>query len=404
MQRVAITGYGIISSLGNNRHEVARALREGRSGIEAVPEYAEKGFRSRVAGTIKLDPAPLIDRKLFRFMGNCSAYAYLALREAIEHAGLQPGEVSHDRTGLVVGLGGLSAEHVHDTIRTFETRGARKVGPYMVPRTMASCIAANLATAFHIRGVNYSLSSACASGAHSIGHAADLIRLGRQDVMFAGAGDELYWTITLMFDAMGALASRGNDHPAQASRPYDAHRDGFVISGGAGMVVLENWERARARGAPILGELVGFGATSDGADMVAPSGEGALRCMRQALAEVREPVDYVNTHGTSTPAGDITELNAVRACFGERMPHLSSTKALTGHALGAAGAHEAIYCLMMMEGRYLAASHHIQELDPAAVGAPILRHNLEDFDCRIALSNSFGFGGTNACLVLRKPD
>jgi 3-oxoacyl-[acyl-carrier-protein] synthase-1 len=378
-------------------------LRAGKSGIEAVPEYAEKGFRSRVAGTIKLDPASLIDRKQYRFMGHCSAYAYLAMREAIAHAGLTEKDISHDRTGLVVGLGGMSVEHVHDTIKTFETRGARKVGPYMVPRTMASCIAANLATAYKIRGINYSLSSACASSAHSIGHAADLIRLGRQDLMFAGGGDEVFWTITLMFDAMGALASKFNDTPATASRPYDAHRDGFVISGGGGMVVLEDWDRAKARGAPILAELAGFGATSDGADMVSPSGEGAVRCMRQAMEGIPESVDYLNTHGTSTPAGDITELNSAREFFGDRMPFISSTKALTGHSLGAAGVHEAIYCLMMMEQNFLAASHHIQDLDPAAAGAPILRENKDNFDCRVAMSNSFGFGGTNATLVLRKP-
>ena len=402
MKRVAITGYGIIASIGNNRAEVASALREGRSGVVAVPEYAEKGFRARVAGTIKLDPAPLIDRKLFRFMGDSAAYSYLAMKEAIAHAGLTDAEVNSLRTGLVAGLGGGSGNNIAETVKIFETRGARRVGPYMVPRSMASCNAANLATAFKIRGVNYSMSSACASGAHAIGHAGDLIRMGRQDIVFAGCGDEMHWTQTLMFDAMGALASKFNDTPATASRPYDAHRDGFVISAGAGMMVLEEWEHARARGARILAELAGSGATSDGADMVAPSGEGAVRCMRQALEGVPEPVDYLNTHGTSTPAGDITELNAAREVFGERMPWVSSTKSLTGHSLGASGVHEAIYCLIMMEENFLCASHHIQELDPAAAGAPILRERRDNVDLRVAMSNSFGFGGTNATLVFRK--
>ncbi|WIH04496.1 beta-ketoacyl-ACP synthase I [Xanthomonas translucens pv. graminis] len=398
MRRVAITGMGITSCLGNDLDTVARALREGRAGIRANPEAAEHGLRSQVAGDVQLDLEALIDRKLKRFMGDASAYAYLALRDAIADAGLDEAVVSDVRTGLIAGSGGGSSHWQVEAADLLRNRGVRKVGPYMVPRTMCSAVSASLATAFKIKGVSYSLSAACATSAHCIGAAADLIRHGQQDVMFAGGGEELDWTMSLMFDAMGALSSGFNERPAVASRPYDAERDGFVIAGGGGMLVLEDYERAVARGARIHAELLGYGVTSDGADMVAPSGEGAVRCMQMAMQGVAAPIDYLNTHGTSTPLGDVTELGAVRDVFGDAVPPLSSTKALSGHSLGAASVHEAIYCLLMMRDGFIAGSANIDALDPRAEGFPIVRESREA-TLRTVMSNSFGFGGTNAALV-----
>ncbi len=402
MRRVVVSGYGIVSSVGNNRQEVLDALLAGRSGISFMPEYAEKGFRSQVAGDIKLDYTDLIDRKRVRFMGDGAAFAYIAMQEAIEHAGLREDGISDERIGLIAGTGGLASKGMHDTIDTFAARGARKVRPYYVPRTMGSSISANLCTAFKIQGVNYSITSACSTSAHCIGNAFEQIQYGKQDVIFAGGGDELYWPVTLMFDAMGALSSKYNDTPEQASRAYDTARDGFVISGGAGIVVLEEYEHAKARNATILAEVIGYGATSDGADMVAPSGEGATRCMKMASAMAGEKIDYVNSHGTSTQAGDITELHAIRNAFGEDLPRISSTKSLTGHGIGAAGVNEFIYCLMMMENHFIAGSANIDTLDPKAEGFPIVRETKRDTTVNVILSNSFGFGGTNACLVARK--
>ncbi|MFC6839528.1 beta-ketoacyl-ACP synthase I [Xanthomonas theicola] len=401
MRRVAITGMGIASCLGNDLDTVSRALRDSRPGIRFNAEAAEHGLRSQVGGDVQLDLEALIDRKLKRFMGDASAYAYLALRDAIADAGLDQAAVSDPRTGLIAGSGGGSSHWQVEAADLLRARGVRKVGPYMVPRTMCSAVSASLATAFKIKGVSYSLSAACATSAHCIGAAAQLIRHGQQDVMFAGGGEELDWTMSLMFDAMGALSSGFNDRPALASRPYDAERDGFVIAGGGGMLVLEDYERALARGARIHAELLGYGVTSDGADMVAPSGEGAVRCMRMALQGVEAPIDYLNTHGTSTPLGDVTELGAVREVFGEAVPPLSSTKALSGHSLGAASVHEAIYCLLMMRDGFIAGSANIDALDPRAEGFPIVRESREA-TLRTVMSNSFGFGGTNAALVFGK--
>jgi 3-oxoacyl-[acyl-carrier-protein] synthase-1 len=402
MRRVVITGIGIVSSLGNNKAEVTQSLRNGRPGIGFVEEYRELGFRSQVAGTVNIDVDALIDRKLRRFMGNSAAYNYIAMQEAIEDSGLPGDMVSNDRTGIIAGSGGASTENVALAVDTLREKGIRRVGPYMVPRTMSSTNSACLATPFKIRGVNYSISSACSTSAHCIGNGCELIQFGKQDIVFAGGGEELHWTLTLMFDAMGALSSKYNDAPETASRPYDASRDGFVIAGGGGMVVLEELEHARARGAKIYAELVGYGATSDGYDMVQPSGEGAVRCMQQALSTVSEPVDYINAHGTSTPVGDMRELEAVRTVFGDNIPKINSTKALSGHSLGAAGVHEAIYSLLMMQGDFLCASANITELDPLGADFPIIREHIDAAGTNIAMSNSFGFGGTNATLVFRR--
>ncbi|MGB5539925.1 MAG: beta-ketoacyl-ACP synthase I [Gammaproteobacteria bacterium] len=402
MRRVVITGIGIVSSLGNNKEEVSNSLREGRSGIEYIEEYKELGFRSQVAGTVVIDTDALIDRKLRRFMGNSAAYNYIAMQEAIDDSGLPEDMVSNDRTGLIAGSGGASTENVALAIDTLREKGIRRVGPYMVPRTMSSTNSACLATPFRIRGVNYSISSACSTSAHCIGNGYELIQFGKQDIVFAGGGEELHWTLTLMFDAMGALSSKYNDTPETASRPYDATRDGFVIAGGGGVVVLEELEHARARGAKIYAELVGYGATSDGYDMVQPSGEGAVRCMQQALSTVTEPVDYINAHGTSTPVGDMRELEAVRNVFGDSIPRINSTKALSGHSLGAAGVHEAIYSLLMMQGDFLCASANITEIDPLGADFPIIRERIDSAGANIMMSNSFGFGGTNATLVFRR--
>ncbi|UGB47265.1 beta-ketoacyl-ACP synthase I [Frateuria edaphi] len=401
MRRVVVTGMGIVSCLGNVADTVARALRDMKSGIRAMPDYATRGLRSQVAGVPHIDLEAAIDRKLRRFMGDAAAYAYVSMRSAIADAGLTHEQVSHPRTGVVAGSGGGSAHWQIETADLLRERGVRRVGPYMVPRTMCSTVSATLATTFGILGLSYSIAAACATSAHCIGAAADLIRHGAQDVVFAGGGEEEHWGMTAQFDAMGALASGRNDTPTAASRPYDAGRDGFVIAGGGGMLVLEDYEHARARGAHIHAELVGYGVTSDGADMVAPSGEGAVRCMQMALADLQRPVDYVNTHGTATPLGDIIELNAMREVFGEAMPPLSSTKALTGHSLGAASVHEAIYSLLMMRGGFVAGSANIDTLDERAQGFPILR---ESRPARLAtvMSNSFGFGGTNASLVFAR--
>ena len=401
MRRVVVTGMGIASCLGSALDTVSHALQELKSGIVAMPEYAARGLRSQVAGVPQLDLDALIDRKLRRFMGNAAAYAYLSMRDAIADAGLAPEQVRHPRTGVIAGSGGGSAQWQIETGDLLRAKGVRKVGPFMVPRTMCSTVSATLATAFGILGLSYSIAAACATSAHCIGAAADLIRHGAQDIVFAGGGEEEHWGMTAQFDAMGALSSGANHTPQQASRPYDVERDGFVIAGGGGILVLEDYEHAKARGARIRAELVGYGVTSDGADMVAPSGEGAVRCMRMAMAGVDAPIDYLNTHGTATPLGDIVELNAVRKAFGSDVPPLSSTKALTGHSLGAASVHEAIYSLLMMRDGFMAGSAHITGLDEHAQGFPILRAS-RDATLRTVMSNSFGFGGTNASLVFAR--
>jgi 3-oxoacyl-[acyl-carrier-protein] synthase-1 len=401
MRRVVVTGMGMVSCLGNAANTVSLALRDSISGIRFVPAYAEMGLRSQVAGVPDLDIEASIDRKLRRFMGDAAAYAYVAMRDAITDAGLVLEQVRHPRTGVIAGSGGGSAHWQIETADLLRAKGVRKIGPYMVPRTMCSTVSATLATAFGILGLSYSIAAACATSAHCIGAGADLIRHGAQDIVFAGGSEELHWGMTSQFDAMGALSSGYNDTPGRASRPYDAGRDGFVIAGGGGMFVLEEYEHAKARGARIHAELIGYGVTSDGADMVAPSGEGAVRCMRMALANVSHPIDYLNTHGTSTPAGDIVELNSVREVFGDAVPPLSSTKALTGHSLGAASVHEAIYSLLMMRDGFMAASANIEQLDPRAEGFPILRESREA-TLSTVMSNSFGFGGTNASLVFAR--
>ena len=401
MRRVVVTGQGIVSSIGNSLAEVTQSLREGRCGLRFNPVYAERGMRCQVSGKPDLVLDAVVERRTLRFMGDAAAYAWLAMQQAIAQAGLAPEQVSNPRTGLVAGSGGASSFNQVWAADTLRAKGIKRVGPFMVTRTMGSTVSACLATSYGIKGVNYSISSACATSAHCIGHAAQLIAWGQQDVVFAGGGEEESWELSLLFDAMGAMSSAFNDRPEQASRAFDAARDGFVIAGGGGMLVLEALEHAQARGAPILAELVGYGATSDGHDMVAPSGEGAVRCMQQALATVRTPVDYINAHGTSTPVGDLAELGAVRAVFGDRVPAISSTKSLSGHSLGAAGAQEAIYSLIMMHGGFAAASAHIENLDPAAEGLPILRQRL-DAPLNTVMSNSFGFGGTNATLVFSR--
>jgi len=402
MRRVVITGLGIVSSIGNNKREVTDSLRTGRSGIEFIKEYEELGFRSQVAGTVNINVNELIDRKLRRFMGNSAAYNYIAMKEAVEDSGLGEDMISNPRTGLIAGSGGASTENVSLAIDLLREKGIRRVGPYMVPRTMSSTNSACLATPFRIHGVNYSISSACSTSAHCIGNGYELIQFGKQDIVFAGGGEELHWTLTLMFDAMGALSSKYNAAPTTASRPYDATRDGFVIAGGGGMVVLEELEHARKRGARIYAELVGYGATSDGYDMVQPSGEGAVRCMQQAMATVEEPIDYINAHGTSTPVGDMRELEAIRTVFGTTPPQITSTKSLSGHSLGAAGVHEAIYSLLMMQEDFISASANISELDPAGAGFPIVRECRTNAGLNTVMSNSFGFGGTNATLIFRR--
>jgi 3-oxoacyl-[acyl-carrier-protein] synthase-1 len=402
MRRVVVTGFGIVSSLGNNKSEVLDSLREGRSGITFQQEYADRGLRSQVAGSVKLNVQELIDRKLMRFMANGHAYAWIAMQEAIADAGLPPELVSNVRTGLIVGAGGTSTESMLEATDTLREKGVRRVGPYMVTKTMSSGVAACLATGAQIKGINYAISSACSTSAHCIGNGVEQIQMGKQDIVFAGGAEEEHWTMSFLFDAMGALSSKYNDTPDKASRTYDANRDGFVISGGGGILVLEELEHAKKRGAKIYAEIIGYGATSDGYDMVAPSGEGAVRCMQMALQGVDRPVDYINTHGTSTPVGDVKELEAIREVFGSQSPAIASTKSLSGHALGAAGVNEAIYTLLMMEHNFIAASANIETLDPAAEGLNIVRSRIDNADIEIALSNSFGFGGTNATLTFAR--
>ena len=403
MKRAVITGFGVISSIGNNKQEVLAALKAGKSGIETVPEFIEIGMRSHVAGTIKLNPAEHIDRKIYRFMGDAASYAYLSMKEAIEDSGLTEEQISNERTGLVIGAGtGSARNQVAACDAAREPRGVKAIGPYAVTKTMASSVSACLATPYKIRGVNYSLSSACATSAHCIGHAWELIQLGKQDVVFAGGAEELCWEGATQFDAMGAVSTKYNDTPTKASRAYDANRDGFVISGGGAVVVVEELEHALARGAKIYAEIVGYGATSDGYDMVAPSGEGAERCMKQAMAGVDTAIDYINVHGTSTPVGDVKELGAIRAVFGDKTPAISSTKSMTGHSLGAAGAHEAIYTLLMLEHDFIAPSINIETLDEQAEGMNIVTETVENAGLQTVMSNSFGFGGTNATLVFRR--
>jgi 3-oxoacyl-[acyl-carrier-protein] synthase-1 len=402
-RRVVITGLGIVSCLGNDADSVADALYEGRSGIRLRQEQVDAGMRSHIAGSPEIDASEHIDRKRLRFMGDAAAYAYISMTQAIADAGLEERDISNERTGIIAGSGGASSASQVEAADILRERGLRRVGPYRVTQTMGSTVSACLATPFHIKGVNYSISSACSTSAHCIGAGAEQIQLGKQDIIFAGGGEELHWTMSALFDAMGALSTKYNDTPERASRAYDANRDGFVIAGGGGMLVLEELEHARARGAKIYAELVGYGATSDGHDMVAPSGEGAVRCMRQALATLDGPVDYINAHGTSTPAGDITELKAVREAFagaGE-VPVIGSTKSLSGHSLGAAGVQEAIYSLLMQQRGFIAASANIETLDPEAEGMPIARERVDDANLTRVMSNSFGFGGTNASLVFQ---
>ena len=404
MRRVVITGLGIVSSIGNNKEEVVQSLRDGRSGIEFSQEYADLGFRSQVHGTVKLDLDAVVDRKARRFMGDGAAYNFVAMEEAIADAGLTETEVSNERSGLIMGSGGPSTQNQVKAADLLREKGSsRRVGPYMVPRTMSSTNSATLSTWFKIKGPSYSISSACSTSAHCIGNGAELIQWDKQDIVFAGGGEELHWTLSVLFDAMPAMSSGFNDRPAAASRPFDTARDGFVISGGGGVVVLEELEHARARGARIYGELVGYGATSDGYDMVQPSGDGAIRCMRQALSGIgNTPVEYVNTHGTSTPIGDVVELRALKEIFGDRLPKINSTKSLTGHALGAAGVNEAIYALLMMDRGFISASANIEDLDPEAEGMPVVRELEDNVQLNCVISNSFGFGGTNCTLAFKR--
>ncbi|MDD2609324.1 MAG: beta-ketoacyl-ACP synthase I [Giesbergeria sp.] len=402
-KRVVITGTGIVSCIGNDRATLVQSLRESRSGIRAMPAFTELGLRSQVAGIPQINLEERIDRKQLRFMGDAAAYAHISLQEAIAQAGLTPAQVSHPRTGLIMGSGGGSPANQIEAADVLRSKGIRRVGPYQVTRCMSSTVSACLSTNFAIKGINYSITSACSTSAHCIGAAAQQIAWGMQDVMFAGGGEELSWGMALLFDGMGAMSSKYNETPEKASRAYDANRDGFVIAGGGGAVVLESLDHALARGATILGEVVGFGATSDGEDMVAPSGDGAIACMRQAIEGLDTPIDYINTHGTSTPVGDVPELRAIRAVFGDAIPPFSSTKSLTGHSLGATGVQEAIYCLLMLQDGFIAGSANVETLEPAAEGMPLVTVT-RDAPIRTALSNSFGFGGTNASLVLRRWD
>jgi 3-oxoacyl-[acyl-carrier-protein] synthase-1 len=402
VKRVVITGLGIVCSIGNNKQEVLESLHQGRSGIEFHQEYVELGFRTHVHGAIHLDLGALIEKKVKRFMGDAAAFNYLAMREAIADANLSESEISNPRTGLITGSGGASPANQVLAVDILRSKGLRKVGPFMVPRTMGSTTSACLAIPFKIKGINYSISSACSTSAHCIGNAYEQIQMGKQDIVFAGGGEEVHWSLTLLFDAMGGLSSKHNDTPQTASRPYDVTRDGFVISGGGGMVVLEELSHAQARGAKIYAEIVGYGANSDGFDMVQPSGEGAVRCIQQALETVSAPIDYINAHGTSTPIGDVRELEAIKQVFTDNIPPISATKSLTGHALGAAGVNETIYSLLMMEAGFISASANITELDPQAEGMPIVRETQDNVMLNTVMSNSFGFGGTNASLVFQQ--
>ena len=402
MRRVVVTGIGIVSCLGNNKEAVLDSLQQGRSGIKHNQSYVDIGMRSHISGSVDINAEELIDRKLYRFMGDAAAYAYLSMKEAVEDSGLSEEQVSHFRTGLVVGSGGGSSEQQLESTDIMREKGLRRVGPYRITRTMSSTVSACLATPFKIKGVNYTISSACATSAHCIGHAAELIQLGKQDVVFAGGGEAEHWTMSHMFDAMGALSTNYNETPEKASRAFDAARDGFVIAGGGAVLVIEELEHAKARGAKIYAELTGYGATSDGYDMVSPSGEGGARAMQMAMHGLEGSVDYINAHGTSTPAGDVSELRAIKNVFGDAVPTLNSTKSLSGHSLGAAGAQEAIYSLLMMENDFIAASANVDTLDPEAEGMPIAVERINDIRLNRVMSNSFGFGGTNACLVFDK--
>jgi 3-oxoacyl-[acyl-carrier-protein] synthase-1 len=402
MRRVVITGLGAVSCLGNSKEDITESLRLGRSGIVANESFQEMGMRSQVSGSVNIDTKELIDRKVLRFMGNAAAYAYIAMQQAIVDSGLEESDISNIRTGIIAASGGASSENIVKSADILRSRGVRKIGPYMVPRTMGSSVSACLATPFKIKGVNYSLTSACATSAHCIGAAAEQIQLGKQDILFAGGGEEEHWSLACLFDAMGALSSKYNDAPATASRPYDVTRDGFVIGAGSGMVVVEELEHAKARGAKIYAELVGYGATSDGSDMVAPSGEGALRCMDLARSTVEGPIDYINTHGTSTPVGDSKEVESMKELFGDEIPRFGSSKSLCGHSLGATGVQEAIHCLLMLEQDFIAPSINVNEPDPAVEGTPLVTELVENAGIKTAMSNSFGFGGTNGTLVFQK--
>lgn len=402
MRRIVVSGMGITSCLGSTTETVTTALKQGLSGIKFNPSYAELGMRSHIAGMIDLDLSELIDRKLLRFMGSAAGFAYLSMAAAIADAGLEPVELSHPRTGIIAGSGGASSASQVAAAEILQQRGIKRVGPYRVTQTMGSTVSACLATAFKIKGINYSISSACSTSAHCIGNAMEQIQLGKQDIVFAGGGEEEHWTMSCLFDAMGALSSKYNDTPELASRAYDSDRDGFVIAGGGGMLVLEELEHAKARGAKIYAEIVGYGATSDGAEMVAPSGEGAVRAMQLASANLDGNIDYINAHGTSTPAGDMVELAAMKTTFGENIPSISSTKSLSGHSLGAAGVQEAIYSLLMLQNNFIAGSANIHQLDEAAKGLPIIEKTIEGRELNRVMSNSFGFGGTNASLVFQR--
>lgn len=405
MRRVAVTGMGIVCSIGNNTQEVVASLRDARSGIVASEDYQRMGFRSQVHGSLKIDLDAAVDRRAKRFMGDGAAYAWIAMNQAIADSGLETKDVSNERTGLIVGSGGPSTKAIVAAADiTRESKSPKKIGPFAVPKGMSSTLSANLSTWFKTKGVNYSISSACSTSANCIGNAYEMIQWGKQDVMFAGGGEELDWTLSCLFDAMGAMSSKYNATPELASRAYDKNRDGFVISGGGGILVLEEWERAKARGAKIYAEIVGYGATADGADMVAPSGEGAVRCMRMAIENVRAPIDYINPHATSTPVGDIPEIKAIHEVFGKKTPPISATKSLTGHSQGAAGVHEAIYSLLMLQNDFMCESANIGELDPEVAEANILRKRVDNAKLNTVMSNSFGFGGTNATLVFQRPN
>jgi 3-oxoacyl-[acyl-carrier-protein] synthase I len=404
MRRVVVTGMGIVSSIGNNTQEVLASLREAKSGIVRADKYAELGFRSQVHGAPTLEPEGAIDRRAMRFLGGGAAWNHVAMEQAIRDAGLSDTEVSNERTGIIMGSGGPSTRTIVEAADTTRSKGPKRVGPFAVPKAMSSTASATLATWFKIKGVNYSISSACATSNHCIGNAMETIQLGKQDVIFAGGCEELDWTLAVLFDAMGAMSSKFNATPEKASRAYDVDRDGFVIAGGAGVLVLEELERAKARGAKIYAEVAGYGATSDGFDMVAPSGEGATRCMRMALAELKPPVDYINPHATATPIGDLKEIEAIREVFGDKCPPISSTKSLTGHSLGAAGVHEAVYSILMMNSGFICESANIDTLDPAFADVPIVRERRDDVELGCVLSNSFGFGGTNASVVFKRLD
>ena len=402
MKRVVVTGLGVISCIGNDQDEVTQSMKDGKSGIVFSPKYEEMGFRTHVHGQPNVNLEEKIDRKLLRFMGDGAAYNYLSMEQAVQDSGLEDKEVSNERTGLIMGSGGPSTKNLLQAFDVCREKSPKRIGPYMVTRCMSSTNSATLATPFKIKGVNYSITSACATSSHCIGNAMEMIQWGKQDVMFAGGGEELDWTLTLLFDAMGALSSKYNHEPEKASRAFDANRDGFIIAGGGGTIVLEELEHAKARGAKIYAELTGYGATSDGYDMVAPSGEGAARCIKQAISTIKEPVDYINTHGTSTPAGDTAEIKALREVFGDKIPLFSSTKSLTGHSLGATGVQEAVYSLLMMKHNFICGSANIETLDPDAEGMPIVQKRMDDVKLNHVISNSFGFGGTNSTLAFSR--